>query len=299
MYDMEGAKTFWVGADAKPRDLLEQFALHTLWSHMEYAGYSRSWSGRRAANGRPLLGAEWWIQHREAEDPRGLEWHFDEDIALYEDEGLTLSPALATVTYLTSSGAPLLILSPLRLRQLSDGSESMLVGLDAESSAEVYMSHPTAGKHLAFDGRLLHGIPAGDERVQRAAGERLSLMVNLWAGRQPTGWRDGRMSYGAATSDEVRRALPTEPESELQPEPESVLLRLQDAAEVDVVLARGPGSHGGDRTGAQTFELDVDCGPWKFDGVRLPVHMHPARGLSCVRLGKGSVRSRYCESGWG
>ena len=79
--------------------------------------------------------------------------------------------------------------------------------MPAGLGAGVYVSHPVAGKHLAFDGRLLHGAlhelaadgmaaevdGGGSEAAEEGVAEegvaeattRVTLLVNLWAGRTP------------------------------------------------------------------------------------------------------------------
>ena len=44
------------------------------------------------------------------------------------------------------------------------------------------MSHPAVGKHIAFDGELLHGVPPELMGPQPEAGpfERVTFLVNLW-----------------------------------------------------------------------------------------------------------------------
>jgi hypothetical protein len=82
--------------------------------------------------------------------------HFDADYGL-EDQvpNLLLHPRVATVTYLTDYGAPTVIFNR-KSPHPSDTSKQSLAG----SIDTIWVSHPRIGKHLAFDGRLLHGAPA-------------------------------------------------------------------------------------------------------------------------------------------
>ena len=73
----EGDTTFWVDVHETPRGLLERFALHTFWMHVEASGYSRIKVQQQAASstadrGEPQLGAEWWVQHREEATSTGI-----------------------------------------------------------------------------------------------------------------------------------------------------------------------------------------------------------------------------------
>lgn len=293
VYSRDEDTTFWISASATPRGILESFALHTLRSHVKASGYlpDQITSSIPGRSGKPLLGAEWWIQQRvESAEKKGIEWHCDEDIDLAERKGVSLSPALATVTYLTSYGAPLILLSAPTFRQYSDGSESSLEGL-GNLSNEVYVSHPVAGKHLAFDGRLLHGVPT-DDRIHHRAGERLSLMVNVWVGRQPSGWRNGRWEPPALGQG------PEGPDNEDAgagiSAPDGPLC-LGQASVSDVIDLR---CNAVDGKRLDLFEMDIECGPWKIDGAVLPLNMDSVEGLRCVRLSRGALSARYREEGW-
>ena len=103
------------------------------------------------------VGAEWWVQARDLDDPMGV--HFDCDEELKGSTGEHLPPFLATVTYLTSAGTPTVILpvaADARGHGVCAPPDSRADGNDA-----CYASFPVVGKHLAFDGRLLHGTLHG------------------------------------------------------------------------------------------------------------------------------------------
>lgn len=149
-------------------------------------------------------GAEWWFVVREptalntlerpvgskasllnADDVEhgggelGIDMHFDKDVVL---AGLGLPyvhPQLSTVTYLTSYGAPTVI-TP--VRRSTDGK------MDELCNGNVVVSHPISGKHLAFDGRYLHGVPEVLNRTASGAateGRRVTLLVNVWLNHRP------------------------------------------------------------------------------------------------------------------
>lgn len=83
-------------------------------------------------------------------------WHFDADYGL-EDQApnLLLHPRLATVTYLTNHGAPTVVLD-VKSPPPQNKTKSSLGG----DVCTAWVSTPKKGKHLAFDGRLLHGAPS-------------------------------------------------------------------------------------------------------------------------------------------
>jgi len=258
--------TFWVNANSEPQTLLERFALKTFWTHMQAAGYSRE----DVAQWGPQVGAEWWVQRREAGQPparRSIAWHFDQDQILYGKHGLLVNPYLATVTYLSASGAPTVCLSQPTIPQASDG--SCVEGLGPGASAKAYVSYPALGKHLAFDGRLLHGCPSA---LKHHEGERLSLLVNLWLGHRPVDITRGHAIGGRGMHGLRPRGLK--------------LLDL-DLLPVEVkVLGPVRGS---------SRELKVEVGPWRFEGVRIPRGMEPSHSLSRICFGRGSVRAVYTE----
>lgn len=61
-------------------------------------------------------------------------------------------PRVATVTYLSDTGVPTLILSKCSPPP-TDPEKKSLGG----SINKAWLSHPSSGKHIAFDGRYLHG----------------------------------------------------------------------------------------------------------------------------------------------
>ena len=82
--------------------------------------------------------------------------HFDADYGLEaQAPDLMLHPRLATVTYLSNIGAPTLILDR-KSPHPGDTDKSSLSG----NVKTAWLSGPKLGKHIAFDGRLLHGAPA-------------------------------------------------------------------------------------------------------------------------------------------
>ena len=90
-----------------------------------------------------------------------IDLHYDKDEALAETFGIGSFPTLSTVTYLTapsvtattqkmatSAAAPTIVFDHTYTQSEDEVMSSMLV------------SRPRVGKHLVFDGRLLHGAPS-------------------------------------------------------------------------------------------------------------------------------------------
>lgn len=126
------------------------------------------------------LGAEWWVQVKEPGKDASVDLHYDKDEDMAEVFGLASFPAISTVTYLTGSIAhrsPTVI-----LQKKYEESEH-------EPIPRMLVSHPRVGKHIAFDGSLLHGVPAHLDLVQSrtiaasqedGCAKRVTFLVNLW-----------------------------------------------------------------------------------------------------------------------
>ena len=156
--------TYWVPADADRTSLsiVERAALDIFDLHSKGASYIPSKSG-----------AEWWTL--DLEDGNGsVAWHFDRDYAVEDD--VNLGPHVATVTYLTSAGAPTVVVP---LVAPSDAAVK-----PQGAGGEVFASLPVAGKHMSFDGRYLHAAP---EAIYRKESDerRVTLLVNVWLDWRP------------------------------------------------------------------------------------------------------------------
>jgi len=166
-------ETFWLPADATPRCSLEQIVRSVYMAHTSVA------HGRSHASG-----AEFWSLVIDQEDADvGL--HFDKDFGLEAERGINRTPAVATVTYLCDGGAPTLVIEkappPMLGAALDDGTPIR----------RSWLSHPAAGKHVAFDGSFLHGapielaLPATKVARRGKRPKRVSLLVNVWLDHQP------------------------------------------------------------------------------------------------------------------
>lgn len=74
------------------------------------------------------------------------------NIGLEETTGLHIHPHLATVTYLKDCGGPTIILNKIGTRWTKDDLSGKV--------DDMIISKPIFGKHIKFDGRLLHAAPS-------------------------------------------------------------------------------------------------------------------------------------------
>lgn len=200
--------TFWLEAGAdlesdKSVCELELLAWRIFRQHMQHYGLKETENCR--------VGAEWWVQVKPVTLPplvnntehsrlesyangaESVDLHYDKDESMAESFGLGFFPTLSTVTYLSDSWqAPPTLVFSCRYDQ----------GDNVEIS-EMLISHPTAAKHVVFDGLLLHGAPSHyalrplfDSRqttpsdVDWGTGDntpRITFLVNIWTHHKPAG----------------------------------------------------------------------------------------------------------------
>lgn len=235
--------SFWVGAFERTDNLLERFAHDVFWFHISRLQLSQ----RELKSYGRGAGAEFWVQLRTDEQPqheRGMDWHFDKDEDLLDTKDIALTPTVGTVTYLSSAGAPLVVLSEPTL----SGNGAGLKPLRGQEVV-AYVTKPMLGRHVAFDGGLLHGCPA----QLATAGERLSLVVNIWLEHRPYGVTKAR---GAACSMEGSSLIMHAAEDTIMP--------LERKAK--------------DEAAAGAKALAVNFGPWRFSGLCLPHDLPLASG---------------------
>ena len=82
-------------------------------------------------------------------------WDKDEDLRLLCSGSVHIHPHLSSVTYLTDLGAPTMVLS-----RRVEGMRGEIIYKDDENGTAGFISWPKPGKHLSFDGRLLHAAPS-------------------------------------------------------------------------------------------------------------------------------------------
>ena len=157
--DRTVAKSSWLPRGATPRSQLEALALGVLRAHVPDE------TPRDA-----VAGAEYWVQIRQGRSA-GLGLHFDKDERAHAERDEWHHPMLASATYLTNGGAPLAIFDT-----TSDGKGPVRRG---------WLVSPQRGRHVAFLGDRLHGVPA-ELAPEGSQATRVSVLVNLWD-RRPAG----------------------------------------------------------------------------------------------------------------
>lgn len=189
-----GGTSWWIGACDKPRCAVERFAQDVLrWHARADLTDALSCGGDRA----PLrCGSQFWVQVRPSATSNlgssQIDFHFDRDEQLFLNcHAVFEPPFLSTVTYLSDAGAPTLVL-PVVHPSCAASADASAACAGGQLECEMFCSFPRTGKHLLFDGRLLHGCPAGYEGAGAAAQEpqgkgqlRISLLVNVWLGHRP------------------------------------------------------------------------------------------------------------------
>lgn len=238
--DHSHGTTFWVAGRAPPdghrnahrrepppQTTLERLALDVFRFHVRRLVDRRSTpppsGNRHDANGRKIdasnegpsdevssiddidwsnSGVEWWTLSMDGRDG-GVGWHWDKDYHAESEEDRDVHPSLATVTYFSDIGAPTIVVPRTSLHP-HEGRENECID-DDRPIARLCLSRPVPGKHIAFDGRLLHGAPTdvydeillrrtqghpngltpkkkkgGPSRLQRA-----TFLANIWINHKP------------------------------------------------------------------------------------------------------------------
>ena len=86
---------------------------------------------------------------------------------------------------MTNYGAPTAAFT-----NLSCSQSGRAVLVNEEENVDLCLSYPRVGKHLAFDGHLLHGVPRNlfvEQPTSKVKEEkvRITLLVNVWLCHQP------------------------------------------------------------------------------------------------------------------
>jgi hypothetical protein len=196
--------TYFVPVAMKPRCALENLALRIFHEHTKDLP--------KGCFIPEQSGSEWWTLVLDANPPNPddqgsdddhdeVGMHFDADYGL-EDQapGLLLHPRVATVTYLSNFGAPTIVL------ERKSPPMNQVEKLEGDIHRG-WLSSPSIGKHIAFDGSLLHGAPAtffpgitpsvtdSDKRAAKRQkldtnseipqGKRITFLVNIWLNHCP------------------------------------------------------------------------------------------------------------------
>ena len=155
MFDALGTgESFWCalrGAESgEPRFAIEA-AVHTLFD-LDFGGREND-----------IAGGEWWVQQRALSED--IDFHFDKDEGLLAASDTYSFPPVSTVTYLTASGAPTLILNhTLPVEGVTLGSRATPV-----VPSNGFLSYPKTNRHLRFRGTLQHGVPSQLSPMPRAS----------------------------------------------------------------------------------------------------------------------------------
>ena len=169
-------QSFWLAADEPPASPLEALARKIFDLHVHRSRIDPATSG-----------AEFWANVSESEaihrarDPHGdVAMHFDKDERLYSAHCLFVHPLVSTVTYITDVGAPTIVAPAVRVTTEGDEYRPAL------DSVDVTLVAPRVGRHLAFDGRWLHGAPAA-LCPSSLPYVRVTFLVNIWVNHKPVG----------------------------------------------------------------------------------------------------------------
>ena len=165
------------------------------------------------------IGAEWWVQVKEIDELiesdienktfEAIDLHYDKDEELAASFDIGSFPTMSTVTYLTDgtfgkydgdyvSAPPTLVFAHTH-EMLNRGPLGRTLLDDfKQKSPQLVISHAREGKHLCFDGRLLHGAAANiglrqkvcrgnkTSRLSHKGGLRVTFLVNIWMTRRPS-----------------------------------------------------------------------------------------------------------------
>ena len=146
-----GGCTFFIAEDEQPACALERYAF----AIAEYHVRNSLEPPQQKQQQQQCIGAEWWVHVIAPDDPLSIHWDCDE--SRKSSTGEHIPPFVATVTYLTSVGAP-----TVALPVIADAAGHAQPASSATGGAlppSAFASFPLAGKHFVFDGRLLHGAP--------------------------------------------------------------------------------------------------------------------------------------------
>jgi hypothetical protein len=150
--------------------VLEKFAWRVFQQHTRHYNVHDGCAGRDDTN--------------HTKEDAAIDLHYDKDETVAEVFDLGFFPTLSTVSYLGSSDQQCLGTAPTIVfkQQYEDPPEAGI--------REMLISHPSPGKHLVFDGRMLHGAPAHPGLRQSIVDptfpkERITFLVNIWIGYRP------------------------------------------------------------------------------------------------------------------
>lgn len=184
----ESKDTFWTTLTQPPKCIFEHVAQSIGLYHLRTLFQD---SGR-LDDILSIAGFEWWVQVRSANPNEsvstGVDLHYDKDEEIASLFEVGIFPTISTVTYLTESAAQC------QPTVIYDCAASNPVGFPIQ---DCLLSLPEIGKHVAFDGRLLHGAPSellffAENNIERNTNDensqfpfRVTFPVNIWIGHKP------------------------------------------------------------------------------------------------------------------
>jgi hypothetical protein len=176
--------TFFLRSDSEPRCTLERLAKEIFLHHTGDRQYDATRSG-----------VEWWVLCLHHIDDVGFHW--DRDYGIELEENRLVHPDLGTVTYLSDVGGPTVFLDM--------PGDTPPEAYDQYPFTQCRVSYPISGKHVTFDGTLLHGAPSSlypesssDSEESEGSGSddeegsipeseaRITFLVNIWLDHLPT-----------------------------------------------------------------------------------------------------------------
>jgi hypothetical protein len=180
--------TNFICANKTPTCTLERLAMNIFDYHTSGAHFDRSKSG-----------AEWWTLYLENFDDVGFHW--DRDYGIEDEFDAQIHPHLGTVTYMSAVGGPTIVLDvPGHVNQADYA---------AQQITSCVISKPAVGKHIVFDGLMLHGAPAEihccsdsssseeesesddenddatEDKTTKIKNPRVTFLVNIWLNHIP------------------------------------------------------------------------------------------------------------------
>lgn len=112
-----------------------------------------------------------------------IPFHIDKDETLSALAAVYVTPALSTVTYLSDVGAPTVV-TPI----IYSNEKSEFEYTSEAIPGNMAVCYPKPGRHLVFDGRLMHGVPSSFARAGAAVGgRRITFLANIWLNHEPVG----------------------------------------------------------------------------------------------------------------
>jgi hypothetical protein len=132
------------------------------------------------------------------EDDDEVGMHFEADYGLEgQMRHMLLHPRVATVTYLSDVGVPTLVLN--KRSPVPQDEEKKSLGGDIETG---WLSGPKFGKHMCFDGRLLHGAPGAFFPGSKHAGVPHDEEVDDLEDTKPAAKKKQRLNDGTTSTIE-------------------------------------------------------------------------------------------------